>query len=46
MTDDDLAHMNKVVGHVKRHLAQRPTGDVEHTRWQYSHMNWGHVPLE
>ncbi|BCI53200.1 DNA-binding protein [Mycolicibacterium litorale] len=42
--DDDLAHMRKVVGYVKRHLAQRPPGDVEDTPWRYSLMNWGHDP--
>jgi len=35
------------VGHESdRHLAQRPDGDVEHTRWRYSLMNWGHDPLK
>ncbi len=42
----DLAHMRKVVGYVHRHLAQRPAGDVRHTRWRWSLMNWGHDPLE
>jgi hypothetical protein len=28
------------------HLAQRPEGDVEDTRWRYSLMNWGHDPLK
>ena len=41
----DLAHMRKVVGYVHRHLAQRPGGDVRHTRWRWSLMNWGHDPL-
>jgi hypothetical protein len=27
LTDDDHAHMRKVVGYVRRHLAQRPDGD-------------------
>jgi len=45
-TDDDLAHMKKVVSYVHRHSAQRPTGDVEDTRWRYSLMNWGHDPLK
>ncbi len=43
---DDLAHMRKVVGYVHRHLAQRPDGDVRHTRWRWSLMNWGHDPLD
>ncbi|MBJ7384531.1 MAG: DUF3140 domain-containing protein [Mycolicibacterium sp.] len=46
LSDDDYAHMRKVVGYVRRHSAQRPKGDVEHTHWRYSLMNWGHDPLE
>ncbi|MCO1655132.1 DUF3140 domain-containing protein [Pseudonocardia humida] len=45
LTDDDRAHMRKVVGYVHRHLAQRPKGDVEDTTWRHSLMNWGHDPL-
>lgn len=41
----DEAHMRKVIGYCKRHLAQRPKGDVRHSRWRYSLMNWGHDPL-
>ena len=36
LTEDDLAHMRKVNGYVKRHLAQRPDGDVTETAWRYS----------
>ncbi|MFI5963656.1 DUF3140 domain-containing protein [Streptomyces asoensis] len=46
LTDDDLAHMRKVVGYVHRHLGQRPDGDVTETRWRYSLMNWGHDPVK
>ncbi|MFA3878347.1 DUF3140 domain-containing protein [Streptomyces sp. MMCC 100] len=46
LSDDDYEHMRKVVGYVRRHLAQRPSGDVADTRWRYSLMNWGHDPLE
>jgi hypothetical protein len=46
LSDDDVDHMRKVVGYVHRHLAQRPSGDVEDTPWRYSLMNWGHDPLE
>ncbi|BCM93412.1 hypothetical protein IAD21_05303 [Abditibacteriota bacterium] len=46
LTDDDLAHMKKVVGYVHRHLKQKPDGDVSDTRWRYSLMNWGHDPLK
>lgn len=45
-TDDDYAAMRKVIGYIKRHSAQRPDGDVEHTPWRYSLMNWGHDPLK
>ena len=46
LTDDDYAHMAKVVGYVKRHLAQGPEKDVKTSRWRYSLMNWGHDPCK
>lgn len=46
LTDDDLQHMRKVSGYIKRHTAQRPEGDIEHTPWRYSLMNWGHDPMK
>jgi hypothetical protein len=46
LTDDDFAHMRKVVGYVKRHAAQRPSGDVTDTPWRYSLMNWGNDPIK
>jgi len=47
LTEDDRAHMAKVVAYVHRHLAQGgPQDDVEHSRWRYSLMNWGHDPLK
>lgn len=45
-TEDDIAHMRRVVSYVHRHTAQRPDGDIEHTRWRYSLMNWGNDPLK
>ena len=45
LSDDDVQHMRKVVGYVHRHLEQRPSADVEGSRWRYSLMNWGHDPL-
>jgi hypothetical protein len=45
-SDSDFEHMRKVVGYVRRHLAQRPEGEVRDTRWRYSLMNWGHDPLK
>ena len=44
LSGDDYAHMRKVVGYAKRHLAQKPSGEVDHTNWRYSLMNWGHDP--
>ena len=47
LTDDDYAHMRKVVGYVHRHLAQGgPADDKEHSDWRYSLMNWGHDPMK
>lgn len=45
LTDSDYSHMRKVIGYARRHLAQRPWGDVTQTRWRWSLMNWGHDPL-
>lgn len=42
--DDEVAQMRKVLGYIKRHLAQRPDGDIHESRWRYSLMNWGHDP--
>lgn len=46
LTDSDYAHMKKVIGFRRRHLAQRPFGDVRDTRWRWSLMNWGHDPAK
>ena len=46
LTEDDYAHIKNVFGYVRRHLAQKPSGDVEHSRWRASLMNWGHDPLK
>lgn len=45
LSPSDYAHMKKVIGYARRHLAQRPFGDVTATRWRWSLMNWGHDPL-
>ena len=45
LSDDDFAHMRKVVGYVHRHRAQEPA-NVATSRWRYSLMNWGHDPLK
>lgn len=46
LTDSDYEHMNKVVGYINRHTAQRPDGDVEDTNWAYSLKNWGYDPTK
>ncbi|GAA3624599.1 DUF3140 domain-containing protein [Streptomyces chitinivorans] len=46
LSDEDVAHMRKVNGYIRRHLAQRPSGDVTDTTWRHSLMNWGHDPLK
>ncbi len=43
--------MQRVVGYVHRHRAQKPSGDVEDSdvedsTWRYSLLNWGHDPLK
>ena len=44
-SDDDYAHMRKVVGYIARHSAQRPV-NIYTSRWRYSLMNWGHDPAK
>ncbi|WP_120718015.1 DUF3140 domain-containing protein [Tsuneonella amylolytica] len=46
LTDSQYDHMAKVVGYVHRHLAQKPSGDIEDSDWRYSLMNWGHDPTK
>lgn len=47
LDDDDYAHMQKVVGYVRRHRAQGgPEENVEESRWRSSLRNWGHDPLK
>ena len=46
LSDDQYDHMNKVVGYIHRHLAQKPSGDIENSDWRYSLKNWGHDPCK
>lgn len=46
LTEADYAHMRKVVGYAKRHLAQRPQGNIDESPWRYSLMNRGHDPAK
>jgi hypothetical protein len=45
LTAEDYAHMRKVFGFVRRHLAQEPANRVT-SRWRHSLMNWGHDPIK
>jgi hypothetical protein len=48
LSEEDAAHMRKVVGYVARHTAQRPDktdDELAHARWTASLKNWGHDPL-
>lgn len=47
LSEDQWDHMAKVVGYIKRHKAQGgPKDDMEHSKWRYSLMNWGHDTLK
>ncbi len=47
LTDDQWDHMGKVVGYIKRHLAQGgPDEGMEDSDWRFSLMNWGHDPAQ
>ncbi|WP_080057334.1 DUF3140 domain-containing protein [Spirosoma aerolatum] len=43
LTESDYEHIQKVIGYVKRHSAQRPE-HVADSNWTYSLKNWGHDP--
>jgi len=43
LTEADYEHMQKVIGYVKRHSAQRPE-HIAGSNWTYSLKNWGHDP--
>lgn len=45
LSDDDYAHMRKVVSYVRRHSAQQPK-EIEGSNWEYSLKNWGHDPTK
>lgn len=45
LSDDDYAHMRKVISYVRRHSAQKPK-EVDGSNWAYSLKNWGHDPMK
>ena len=42
LNDADYKHIQKVVGYIKRHAAQIPSGNLADTNWNYSLKKWGH----
>ena len=46
LTEGDYEHMKKVNAYISRHMAQKPSGDIEESDWRYSLMNWGHDPMK
>ncbi len=42
---EDDRHMHKVVGYIKRHMAQKPA-HPEGSNWEKSLKNWGHDPAK
>ena len=46
LNSSDYDHMQKVVGYIKRHKAQKPESGIKDSPWRYSLMNWGHDPVK
>lgn len=46
LSEDQLDHMRKVIGYIKRHKAQKLDGDIKDSDWRYSLKNWGHDPCK
>ncbi len=42
LTEKDYHQMHRVISYISRHKAQKPQGDVEDTKWNYSIKNWGY----
>lgn len=42
LTDDDYHQMKRVISYISRHKAQKPSGELEDSRWTYSLKNWGY----
>lgn len=42
LTDSDYHEMHRVISYISRHKAQKPEGDIEQTKWNYSLKNWGY----
>lgn len=42
LSEDDYHQMRRVISYISRHKAQKPGGDIEDSRWNYSLKNWGY----
>ena len=42
LTEKDYTQMSRVISYISRHTAQKPEGEVEETKWNYSLKNWGY----
>jgi len=42
LTTDNYEHMNKIVGYINRHKAQKLKDDIKNSNWLYSLINWGY----
>ncbi len=42
LTEEDYHQMHRTISYISRHKAQKPKGDNEDTRWNYSLKNWGY----
>ena len=42
LDDDDYHQMHRVISYISRHKAQKPKGDLDDTKWNYSLKNWGY----
>ena len=42
LTEEDYHQMHRVISYISRHKAQKPKGDIDDTRWNYSLKNWGY----
>ncbi len=38
----DYEQMHRTISFISRHKAQKPDGDLEDTKWNYSLKNWGY----
>lgn len=42
LTEEDYTLMHRTISFISRHKAQKPSGDLSETPWNYSLKNWGY----